>query len=404
VRILGPVLVLVVALFGTTLEAMADEPESEPARPEADNSSDEAPAGEGFWDRFKDPEDGKFDVTAGGSDEDAKGFLAIAIPFNEPAIGFGLAAAVAFFHPAKPLPEEVERDKAAPPTTSFAGGGYSRNGTWAAAVGHNHSFRGGKMRYLGSLGYADANLDFYGVGRDEERNDNSVPFNIAGFFTVQKFTYRIGKSRFFVGGEYTYAKVDVELETDEDLMVDDGDASDAGLSAFFNYDTRDTHFTPSRGTVVKTTLGFHAKALGGDFDYTRFGAAGFTYLPLAKERLVLGLRLDSSRAGDDAPFWALPFVQIRGVPVFRYLGNYVVTAEAEPRWKIDTRWSVLAFLGVGRAAPELDELDDAEPAYGYGVGFRYLLSRKLGLGAGIDLARGPEQSTYYIIVGNAWTF
>ena len=57
---------------------------------------------------------------------------------------------------------------------------------------------------------------------------------------------------------------------------------------------------------------------------------------------------------------------------------------------------------MGRAARELDELSDAERAYGYGVGFRYLLSRKLGMGAGLDVARGPEESTVYIIFGNAW--
>jgi hypothetical protein len=31
-----------------------------------------------------------------------------------------------------------------------------------------------------------------------------------------------------------------------------------------------------------------------------------------------------------------------------------------------------------------------------------LLARKLGLGAGIDLARGPEDSVVYLTVGSAW--
>jgi hypothetical protein len=39
-------------------------------------------------------------------------------------------------------------------------------------------------------------------------------------------------------------------------------------------------------------------------------------------------------------------VRLRGVPVFRYLGNYVVTLEIEPRYKIDERWSVLVFTGL----------------------------------------------------------
>jgi len=42
--------------------------------------------------------------------------------------------------------------------------------------------------------------------------------------------------------------------------------------------------------------------------------------------------------------------------------------------------------------------------FGYGVGFRYLIARKLGLGAGLDIARCPEETTFYIIFGSAWIF
>jgi hypothetical protein len=37
-----------------------------------------------------------------------------------------------------------------------------------------------------------------------------------------------------------------------------------------------------------------------------------------------------------------------------------------------------------------------------GVGFRYLLARRLGLAAGIDVARGPEKTAWYLSVGNSW--
>ena len=37
-----------------------------------------------------------------------------------------------------------------------------------------------------------------------------------------------------------------------------------------------------------------------------------------------------------------------------------------------------------------------------GAGFRYLIARKLGLYTGIDVARGPETTAFYIQVGSAW--
>ncbi|MCZ6745902.1 MAG: hypothetical protein O7C74_01655, partial [Acidobacteria bacterium] len=145
-----------------------------------------------------------------------------------------------------------------------------------------------------------------------------------------------------------------------------------------------------------------ADVLGGDFNYTADGITAYYYRPVFDKRLILAFRLDYQHAGDDAPFYALPWVKLRGIPAFRYLGNYALTTEFEPRWKIDDRWSVLAFAGAGRAAQEYNELDDAEKANSYGAGFRYLLSRKLGLTGGLDLARGADENTLLIIFGSAW--
>jgi hypothetical protein len=33
---------------------------------------------------------------------------------------------------------------------------------------------------------------------------------------------------------------------------------------------------------------------------------------------------------------------------------------------------------------------------------RYLFARKLGFQAGVDVARGPERTAFYLTVGNAW--
>ena len=37
-----------------------------------------------------------------------------------------------------------------------------------------------------------------------------------------------------------------------------------------------------------------------------------------------------------------------------------------------------------------------------GVGLRYLVARRLGLYVGIDVARGPEDTAFYLQVGNGW--
>jgi hypothetical protein len=37
-----------------------------------------------------------------------------------------------------------------------------------------------------------------------------------------------------------------------------------------------------------------------------------------------------------------------------------------------------------------------------GGGMRYLIARRLGLQAGFDVARGPEDTVFYLTVGSAW--
>ncbi len=190
------------------------------------------------------------------------------------------------------------------------------------------------------------------------------------------------------------------FDSDEEIE-DEGRTSNAGLTLTGSYDSRDNIFTPNSGTTAILGLTYNTPAMGGDFTYGRVDFVVNQYWDIGS-RLILGLRAEYHQTGHEAPFYALPWVRLRGIPVFRYLGYNVVTTEIEPRWKISQRWSLLGFAGLGRAAINFDRLKDAEDAYNYGLGFRYLIARKLGLMMGLDLARGPEETVGYITVGRAW--
>ena len=77
-------------------------------------------------------------------------------------------------------------------------------------------------------------------------------------------------------------------------------------------------------------------------------------------------------------------------------------AEVELWWQATPRWSLLAFSGAGRAWGRRDDFSQAETVTTTGGGFRYLIAKKLGLHAGIDVARGPEGRAFYIQVGSPW--
>jgi hypothetical protein len=130
-------------------------------------------------------------------------------------------------------------------------------------------------------------------------------------------------------------------------------------------------------------------------------ARGYTYLPFGRAT-VLGLRADGRFSDGDVPFYARPFVTLRGVPALRYQGQNALVGEAELRHALDDRWSVVGFGGGGKAYGGPVKFSDAKTVVAGGVGVRYLLARKLGLHVGLDLARGPEETVVYLQVGSAW--
>ena len=368
----------------------------------SDGPTTEQPANDGFLSRFKDPYDGRLDVTA-HSTGGASGFVPLIVPQNDPTLGAGLLAGIVYFHPREPSPEEANAAPGNnPPTMTGGGAGYSDNESWGVAGFHSAVWNGGRTRYLGVLGTASVNLEYYGSEAVGDLSDNPLRFNFEGDLLVQQTQFRLGNSRLFAGLRYQLLSADVTFDVVPDHPLPLGTTTDAGLSALLDYDTRDNTFTPNEGMNFGLALSYFDESLGGDFKYAKLAAKHFQYWQLRDEHLVFGLRLEYGFADDEAPFYSLPWVSLRGIPILRYLGNHVITAEVEPRWKIDERWSVVGFGGVGRAASELDGIDDAEAAYNYGGGFRYVLSRKLGLAGGVDVARGPEDTVIYLTFGNAW--
>ena len=161
---------------------------------------------------------------------------------------------------------------------------------------------------------------------------------------------------------------------------------------FFEHDSRDNFFTASRGWKLFAESVFYSPDLGSDEEYQMYRAQLLAYFPIARQ-LILGGRADARAARGDVPFYQLPYIEMRGIPFFRYQNEDVALAEAELRWNLTPRWALVAFAGFGRAA---------ESVSAWGVGFRRLVARRLGIYMGVDLARGPEETAIYIQAGSAW--
>lgn len=120
------------------------------------------------------------------------------------------------------------------------------------------------------------------------------------------------------------------------------------------------------------------------------------------EAWFLGVRGQFEASFGDTPFYARPYIALRGIPSLRYQGEEVVSGEAELRWRFHPRWSVVGFGGVGVAWNDFEEFESQQEAASGGFGFRYLVARKFGLLAGLDAAWGPEDGVIYVQFENAW--
>ena len=339
------------------------------------------------------PDTGDAEPDAGKSQLERKGFLLLPVIISEPAVDMGLGLALGFIHDSQSDPG----GRPARPSISGVAGAYTGNESWAVAGGHFGSWKQDTIRYIGAAGLAALNLDFF-VG------DSPFAYSMEGSLLLQDLKFRLGQSNFFLGGRFAYLDADASFEVENSIPGIEPQALDStnvSLGAVIHYDSRDNQFTPGRGQGAWLTYSFFDTAFGGDFDYEQFEGKIHSYHPL-HERFVLGLRLDYKEVSGEAPFYGLPFVNLRGIPMARYQDEEVGVAEVEGRWTVAGRWSMVAFGGSGTLNGDIPLFSEKETVWAGGLGVRYLFDPELGLHVGLDVAQGPEDTVVYIQIGSAW--
>jgi hypothetical protein len=360
-----------------------------------------------FTERFIDPEDGWFD----GSNfllEYPYGVLPVPVIITEPAVGEGLGLALAYFHDADPKWEgEVVDEKGRAIARSISVGVYAKTNNESTIYGGGHlgHYRRDTIRYEGFVGKGDLNLKFYGFGIGPGISDG-LDFNIEAAFLTQQLIFRLGGSDFFAGFSFDYTDVDTSIETGIDIGIPELErltinAKNVSVALVLAYDSLNNSFTPTSGIDSEVSYSRHDEAIGSDFDYNLLDTENQVHFKLS-EKWGMGIRLDTHFSDGDIPFYALPYVDLRGIPALRYQGENVITTEAQFAWSPHHRWQVLGFAGVGQAAKDISDFGDVENHKAYGVGFRYLAVKALGLNMGVDVAKGPEDTVYYIAFGTSF--
>jgi hypothetical protein len=295
---------------------------------------------------------------------------------------------------------QVDESSQPPPVVTAVAGAYTSNETWMAGIGHANHWRDDTIRYKGGAGKMHVNADFYLL-------NFPIPFTVDGWMVYQDAKFRLGKSKFFVGGALTYLDFNARFRfgLDAPPLPEDRRFSrtikDVGMAVNVSYESRDNVTYPRAGSLVQLSATRHDEGLGGDYDYWSVKLKALLFRPLA-ERLTLGLRLEASVVDGNPPFFGYPWVSLRGIPAMRYQNKLAGATEAELRYRIAERWEALGFAGLGFTTNKVDLFDPPGNIYSFGAGLRYQILPSHGIWGGIDVARGPEETTWYIQVGHPW--
>jgi hypothetical protein len=356
-----------------------------------------------FSDRFIDPEDGMLDMTDWLGE--AYGFLPVPVIITEPAVGYGAGLMVAFFHDSikNRAADAAERElpRLIPPSITAGGGFYTENGSAAGGIFHRGVWSDNRLIYRGGLFGSAFKLKYF---TEYDGSERAFSYDIDGYGTLQELLIRLGESDLLIGPRYTLISTTTTFSEallpptvgDDKLNINDG-----ALGLALRYDSLDNPFTPNKGVLVLGEVMGHDEALGGDLSYEQAALDLQAFVPV-RGNLIAAARCKLNGVTDEAPFYALPYVELRGIPAQRYAGDVALTLAVDLRWDFTARWSLVGFGGGGRAVDSFDDLSGATVHYAGGTGFRYLIARGFRLRTGLDIAVSEDDIAIYITMGNGW--
>jgi hypothetical protein len=275
----------------------------------------------------------------------------------------------------------------------------------ARSGGHLGNWMDGRLRTLLGVADADVNLEFFGLGGDRRPGGSGLAYTVAARGGLAGANYRLGETQLWVGLRYALATTRVSLSALDsglpEIPSSDRNLRLAGLTPSLTLDTRDNFFTPTEGAYLDLSVPVFREALGGDRNFEKVALTAMYFQPLSRS-MFFGVRGAGQSSSNGTPFYLRPFVMLRGVQALKYQGEQAAEVEAELRWQLHPRFSLVGFGGAGVARSDPAQRDREKSVATAGAGIRYLVAGQHGLHMGIDVGFGPDKPILYVVFGSAW--
>ena len=331
-------------------------------------------------------------LEAEGEVDDGLSWIAFIAPIYSPDTGFGLVVPVGLYW---------KMDPESSPSSAQMFVTYSFRNQVLFQAQPELWLNGNALRLWGDievLYYPDL---FYGIGPDTPDRAEEK-FTLTSVNPVLGAEFEIIEG-FRIGPQIAF-RYDSVTDVEEGGLLSTGDilGSDAyfasGLGATLSWDTRDSVFYPTRGTLIRSGGLIYNGLIGSDLDFGTLSFDARQFVNIAGIH-IFGFQAFIEGSGGQTPFEALPYlggaIRHRGFPANRYRDNIALYVQAEYRFPIWWRFGGVVFAGVGNVTSNLFELsfDNLKPAAGVGLRIRI---NDLGVNGRVDFAMSSFGPAFYL--------
>ena len=330
------------------------------------------------------------------------GFVGLPVIRSTPTFGFGLGAVGAFL---------FQLDTVSPQSVVGVGAAYSDTQSWIFAGGGRVHFQNGARDAAAGFTYFSLRYDFFGVGFEDGKADQSVPITQNGDAQMVNFTGRL-IGPLFVGPQFFHRGVATSLRDTSGaqnvlaLAKTDQTYNLNAVGLLAAYDSRNRSESPDHGTYGEVDAMFARNWIGTADSYNWYRGWINQYVDLTSIRSVLAFRVTGCGVDRNAPVWELCLYGIdpdlRGYVAGRYRDRTMFTTQGELRVPLFDRCSASVFAGVGSIASSFSAIAMGQLLPSSGVGAHYLVSESYHLNVGAEVAWGVNGPTFYLRLGDAY--
>jgi outer membrane protein assembly factor BamA len=340
------------------------------------------------------------DLDRPASSQTSQGNWVVApIPFRNELLGIGLVLGAGYLYGVPKTDREARHSIAA------AAGMYAEGGSWTALAAHRGYWSDQRRRTTVAIATGELLYDIELQLEDSNRT-LGVKQKFSGISL--EAAARVGDHGWlglgYRGGETEVLVPGLTRALPEELATGNTiEMSSVLLDG--EIDTRDSDLYPRSGRYAQIEAQIARQELGSDRDYLSLELEWNSYRPIGDAH-VLAWRVAGKIVDGDAPFFAMSWfgagVDLRGYTPGRYIGESMITAQAEWRWQAAPRWGFTAFGGVGKVSGALGDIDTDPWLPAGGVGVRFRLAKALPLNLRADFAWGRDDSTFSLAIGEAF--